>query len=543
MRPAAPREYRFERANRYNRSMITTDSGEPQPGPAADAFAWRSLRWLLAALLAMGLTALLGFEAIMYRVAPLHARLDPALGDLRILPSMLVLAVAAALVLRRTALSPPLPVPLPWVTLCLAGAVTMTLAWAWDSAALPLLAFHALAVAVFATGTGTLLNAAAAIGLPRAEPAPGAARALLLGIVLFAFVFAGSLALIRGGTGGLEALAEHPPLSYIGDLDKVGWPHALFRDFTGMHPGLSPQSQLHPPGALLLVWGASLLAAGSPPGIVLILMAMSALAIIPLYGWISTMTSRRTALIAAMGYAVMPGPVLFASGSADAAFAFVTFMALFAHARAERDDRSGWAFAAGGLFACASLLHFALLTLAVWIAATGILGATRKGSARPLMLGWLAMGSGFALLHGALHLLTGFSYLESFQLTWESLHAHSTDSPRAGWYLWPPLTALALTFYAGIPVLLLSMHAVRSLPPEARALARCGLFVFVSLALLFLGTGEGERAAYYAYPFLLLPAALLLDHDARVRGSLVLTATALGLCALQSWIMQAYFQV
>ena len=519
------------------------DDGPEPFDPSPRAFAGQCARWLAASLTAIGLLWLLGFEAVLYHAAPLHARPDPILGDLRVLPSVAWLAAAAALVIRRTALHPPRPLSFWGAFAFFDVTVVMILLWIWDPPPLPLLAYHALVVAVVAVGLGAWLNASAVIGLPGREPDASTARPLLLGILVFAFVLAGSMGMLRGGAEGLEALAAKPPLSFTDDLDKVGSPHALFRDFNAMHGTLSPQAQVHPPGALWLVWATGLLTANSPLGIVLLLALLAATGVIPLYGWVARMASHRAALIAAMLYAVMPGVTLFATGSVDAAFAPITLTALYTFARALPGGRWLWAIAAGALFAVATLLHFALLTLAFWFLFVGVLHFTRENALIETLRAWVGLALGFAVVHALIFATTGFDYAEALRLAWASIPGHAADAPRAAWYWWPPLTTLALAFYAGIPVCLLSLRAVGSLPAPTRALARCGVLVFFCLALTFLGIGEGERAAYYAYPFLLLPAALMLDEAARRQQSLALPATAMALCAVQAWIMQSYFEV
>ena len=58
---------------------------------------------------------------------------------------------------------------------------------------------------------------------------------------------------------------------------------------------------------------------------------------------------------------------------------------------------------------------------------------------------------------------------------------------------------------------------------------------------VYLGAGEGERSALYAFPFLVLPAALRLKRHCAAEDSLAPLGVTLGFLALQCWLTETVF--
>lgn len=504
-------------------------------------FAAASARWIVAAFLGIGLLWLLGIEAILYHATPLAARPRQALADVRVLPTMIALAGASALLLRQTVLLPHAPLPRRWAAACAAALGVMAAAWALGPAsALEALVFHAFCMAVFTAGAGFVLAAAQAAGLPGGTVSPAWGRALALAAAVLALVFAGALALTPTGLAGLPQAQADAVALMLPDLAKVGHPQSFLRDYTALHANLSPPAQAHPPGATLLVWAASLLVGPEPLALTLALMLLAAAAILPLYAWVAALAGRGAAVYAAMLAAVMPAVALFSATTLEAACAGFGLLALWCHARSLAEPRTptaiGWAATGGCLVAAATMVQYPALGLGYWFL---LITLMRGGRA------WLSaavLGLAFALPHAAIGAITGFSYIEGLRLAWEIRVETAQANSHAAWYWWPLLNPLAMAFYAGIPLCLLAARAAGRTTGPVRETAVTALAACACMAVAYPGLGGGEQALYPAYALLLLAAAPTLEAATRRQRSLAPAAVAMGALAVQAWLIQVYFE-
>ncbi len=106
-----------------------------------------------------------------------------------------------------------------------------------------------------------------------------------------------------------------------------------------------------------------------------------------------------------------------------------------------------------------------------------------------------------------------------------------------GWS-WKLLNPVCWLYFAGIPVSVLFLR--RLVRPEAgtRTLFLIFALTLVVLDLLYLARGEGERSAMYIIPFLVVPAAHLIDRIGHETRSIVPLAATVCFLAAQCWFTE-----
>ena len=118
-------------------------------------------------------------------------------------------------------------------------------------------------------------------------------RRILLGLFGFSILFACAIAMIRGGFHGIDQAYSRSAYEYIGDIGKTNGIQSLFRDYLKIHEHLSMHAKVHPPGPIALLWILSIiLFSSSPMSLSLATIIFSALAIVPLYGWVKRIAGR-----------------------------------------------------------------------------------------------------------------------------------------------------------------------------------------------------------------------------------------------------------
>jgi hypothetical protein len=376
------------------------------------------------------------------------------------------------------------------------------------------------------------------------ELSPRALKWTLGGLVLFSFALAGAIAMMRGGLDGIAAPYLRSQYEYINDVGRGLTLRGLFHDYLKMHPYLSMHSKVHPPGPVALLWVLSYVFGREPSGLALATMVIGSLALIPLFFWVRDMSDQRTALTCSIVYAVTPTILLFTATSADILFMPFTLGALFLFWRALHRQSSAYALAAGVLYAIMSLLSFSLIGVGAFF---GFVGLWKLADPR---LRWsvvktaVVMVLAFLLVHGLVYLWSGFDVIECFRVCKAQFDEDQRNldmlTPRYASWVYKILNALTMAFFAGIPVTALFVWSVARSEGRAKAQTMVCLLTLAVLNLLYLARGEGERSAMYMIPFMVFPAALMLERLGSATRSLAPLAATAAFLLLQSWLIESF---
>ena len=536
-------------------SRLSLDGGGRLAGVLARVYVCTTLAYLLiiAALHAAGI------EAIEFSVTPFYAEYSPACATPLVPLLMLLLGCAAIVLVLRflpgTA-SLRLPLLLCWipaalvVVLCTAGrprvlAFSQGLSLEWLA-----LRWHLLALVVFAAFFGGALLALSRVSWFDREPSRLFVGGFLAGLVAFGFLFPGAVAMLRDGTHGIAQAYERSCCEYISDIGVSPTIRDLFHDYARLHPRLSDHAKVHPPGPIALLWLLSGLVGRDPLPLSLATMFVGALAVWPLYFWTAGMTTRRVALTCCVLYALMPSIVLFTATSADILFMPFTLATLFLFWRALHRPSVAYAIGAGAGFAVMSLLSFSLLTVGAYFALVCLWRVTDPARRWPAVQTATYMFHAFVLVHAAVWWWSGFDVGTVFQLslsqfTYDQVRL-DLQAPRYSALFWKFANPASWFFFAGVPVSVLFAWRTsgRGLPSFAVARGSSAIFTicaltFVALSLAYLARGEGERSAMYVLPFLVVPAAHLVDQMGASTRSLAPLAVTAVFLASQSWAIES----
>jgi len=363
------------------------------------------------------------------------------------------------------------------------------------------------------------------------------------GLVVFAIVFPAALATVREGPSGIPASYERHDKEYIGDIGKGLSIRGFFHDYLTMHPHLSMHSKVHPPGPVALLWAFSLVAFSQgawPMSIATIL--FGATAVIPLYFWVKDLAGPRVARTACSLYVVTPTIALFTATSADILFMPFTVTTLFLFWRALDRKSVAYALAAGCTYALMSLLSFSLLGIGAFFGFVGLWRLFEKGRRLAVFQTAALMLAAFVATQLAVRWWSGFDVIACFQVCKAQFDTDQANldllTPRFPGWSWKFLNPLCWLYFAGIPVSLLFLR--RLVKPEAatRTLFLMFALTLVVLDLLYLARGEGERSAMYIIPFLVAPAAHMIDCIGHETRSIVPLAATVCFLAAQCWFTE-----
>jgi hypothetical protein len=513
----------------------------------------RALLWYLLAVLVLWAV---GVEAIYGHPTPFYALYFPAFESAAI-PAATALAGLAgyALIFRwrmqRWPGSAAIPVAILGLAIALGAILYQKSAGPDQSVAVAWTAFwgdfrwHALAVSVFCSGLAALLWHMRGDEWLRAELTGRERIWWLLGLCSFYVAFACAIAMLRNGPEGIAQAYSRQAYEYIGDIGKTRSIRDLFARYEEIHPYLSMHAKVHPPGPIALLWFMSFFVTQAPMALSIATIVFGALALIPLYHWANDLAGDGVARTACLLYSLSPSIVIFTATSADILFAPFTITTLFLFDRALARNSWKYALGAGIGFGLMSLMKFSLVAIGAYFAFVGLW--TLRDRARLTMVVKTAavMVAGLAAVHLAVYWWSGFDVVATFQTAkaqFDLDQAHLDElSPRFPSWAWRMLNPLAWFFFAGIPVSVLFLW--RLLRKDETLQARWLIFfaTLVVLDLLYLARGEGERSALYIIPFLVLPAAHLLQELATANRSFAPIAATLGFLAFQCWLIESYF--
>lgn len=509
--------------------------------------------WAALATAAIAALWALGFEAIVYHPTPFYALFRPAEG-----PFWSYFAAGAAVWAAAIGLGRAVPggrVPLSWAAGGLVCAAALSLALASVSpegeeslpdAWTPVFYFT-FPVLVFGAFFGLLFSVLPGLAWYRDEPSRKAAMRMLTATAVFLFLFAGAVAMMRGGLDGISQAYARQDHEYIGDIGSGLSIRGLFRDYATLHPHLSMHAKVHPPGPIALLWVMSFFSGRSPLGLSIATMLVGAASVVPLYLWAAAMFGRRIGLTAAMLYALIPTVVLFTATSADIVFMPLTLFALYFFWRAVH-ERSAWCAAAAGLFYGAmALTSYSLIGVGAFFGFVGLWRLASPAHRLGVIQTAAIMSAMVVAVHGAVYGWSGYDPFEIFRMSKAQfdLDQHHLDqlTPRFSSIWFKLVNPACWLIFAGIPVSVLFFKRLARSEGDGDSRA---LFIVMALTLLalnglYLARGEGERSAMYVMPFLVIPAAHFLDGAGRRSGSFTPLAATLGLLALQTWLMELMF--
>jgi hypothetical protein len=456
--------------------------------------------------------------------------------------------------------------------------------------------FYALFSPVFATTDGlwALPGAAAAAALlfgfvrwlapsvlaacvGRDHPAGTLSRKYLALLVAFSALFPAAVATMRGGLDGLSDAYARQSYEYIGDIGSGGSIRGLFHDYEKIHPYLSMHAKVHPPGPIAILWLLSYLAGRTPMGLSIATILFGALSVVPMYFLAKDVLGARQGLVATLLYTLMPSIVLFTATSADMTFMPFTLTTLFLFWRAihhgHREERSdkvissageprlartlalplvrelAYAAGAGLLYGILGLISYSLLGIGAFFALVGLWRLFDPRTRWSVVRTAVVMAIGVAAVHGLVYLWSGYNSVSAFALarTQFATDQANLDLMDPRWPAWTfrVLNPLSWLFFAGIPVSVLALRRCQAaFSREGRLFLVIGL-TLLAFDILYLARGEGERSAMYVMPFLVLPAAHLLDEisaAARSWRPLTLTLACLGVqCIAIEAILYTYW--
>lgn len=389
------------------------------------------------------------------------------------------------------------------------------------------------------------------------DPPKKAINWFLVGLVAFAIIFPCVMAMLRDGPHGITQAYERQTYEYVGDIGITRTIQQLFGDYLKVHEHLSMHAKVHPPGPIALLWILSFLAGREALGMSLATIFVGALGVIPMYYWAADVAGKRAGLIAAMMYALTPTIVLFTATSADILFMPFVLTTLWFFWRAIERGRVGddgvarrgsaalYALGAGVAYAVCSLLSFSLLSLGAFFAFVGLWRLADRRYRVSVVQTAVVMVVGFLLIHGLVRWWSGYDTIAVFnacrdQFNTDQIHLDQETPRFAAWTykFWNP----ACWFYfAGIPASVLFIRKLLQREAGGKAFILVFALTLVVLDLLYLARGEGERSAMYIVPFVILPAACLLDEVGYRARSLAPLAATLGFLAFQCWITESLF--
>ncbi len=225
-----------------------------------------------------------------------------------------------------------------------------------------------------------------------------------------------SVALLDEGPRGLIGpLVARPDLEYFGAIDRVGDVRAFWRDYPRLMPTLPMHAQVHPPGAVVFVWGITRLLGGGPWAAAAGIIGTGALMVPLVFLWGRRLAGPDTARRTAALFLVTPSVVLFTATCLDAVFAVPLIAAMAAFSEALERRPLGFGLLAGLAAGLAALLTYSVALAGLFCVLAAILSwwdqpARRRQTSRAS----LAALAGFLGVHLAVVAATGFDPIATF---------------------------------------------------------------------------------------------------------------------------------
>ncbi len=402
-------------------------------------------------------------------------------------------------------------------------------------------------------------------------------------LALAGLAFAFWLAVMSIGHHGLQIVARtlNPAyFSVFGAAVRIDNMPEFLRTYVAQHAQLAYRQRSHPPGNTLFFWSIIHVVRGLPfvtrlaapviqprlaglpgwinsyatPDIVagiavsLIVPALNALSILPLYRLARRLSGERAARLAAILYAFVPGMALFLP-VVDGTYALIAITAVWLTAGGLA-DRQRWRIALGGLVGgLGTFMSYSMIPLALMLALVTVFhytGHYRRPGLKQLALDLLALAAGGLVVWIIPWLLFGFNPIGAFLA---AMHSHENSRNRSYW-LWLFYNPYDVLLFAGVPV---AFHYLRGLLRLGKGMilrVRLGpadwllaAFVLSMIAMDVSGglRGETARTLLYVMPLLAWAAAHdIAGENVSPAGYGVLLS---GLLVLQTLAFQAALNV
>ncbi|MBX7257718.1 MAG: glycosyltransferase family 39 protein [Candidatus Hydrogenedentes bacterium] len=373
---------------------------------------------------------------------------------------------------------------------------------------------------------------------------PRALKATLAGLFLMTVLLAGAIAMMRGGLEGIAAPYMRSQYEYVNDIGRGMSIRGLFSDYLKLHPFLSMHSKVHPPGPVAVLWVLSFLFGREALGLSIGTILFGSLAVFPLFYWVRDVRDQRTALICCLLYTLTPTILLFTATSADILFMPFTIGGLFLFWRAIHRKSIAYALGAGVLYALMSLLSFSLVSIGAFFGFVGLWRLADPAYRVSVFKTALVMLVAFVAVHGLVYLWSGFNVIECFHVCKAQFEEDQRNldmqTPRYASYVYKLLNPLTMLFFAGIPLTVLFLGRLSRVERETKAVSVVCLLTLLVLNMLYLGRGEGERSAMYIIPFMVIPAACMLERIVASTRSLAPLSVTLAFLIGQCWLIETF---
>ena len=405
--------------------------------------------------------------------------------------------------------------------------------------------WHLVVIVVAAVGMMLALRFIRRVNWWEQDISNKAAWRVVTALAVFCFVFAGSIAMLRDGTEGIANAYNRGPYEYVDDIGKGLTITGLLRDYNTIHPMLSMHAKVHPPGPIVMLWIMSMFVF-SRDALVLSLgtMAVGTLALFPLFVWVREMINQRVALTCCALYTLIPSIVIFTATSADIMFLPLLMFTLLFFWRALHRGSVTYAIAAGIMYALMSLTSFSLLTVGAFFGFVGLWRLKDTETRMNVIKTAVLMLASFLILHGVVRMATGFDVIECFRLSHAQFQEDQVNvdltQPRYPSWAFKFFNPLCWFFYAGIPVSILFIWRLLKPDVDVKQLFITFALTLLIMTPLYLARGEGERSAMYVLPFIVIPAAHMIDQIGKSARSLQPFAMTVLFLAAQCWLIESY---
>jgi len=397
-------------------------------------------------------------------------------------------------------------------------------------------------------------------GSPLETQIGGLTRRQLALLMAFAVGFPAVVAMMRGGPQGISQAYARQSYEYISDIGLGGSIRGLFHDYEKYHPFLSMHAKVHPPGPIAILWVLSDVAGRTPTGLSIATILFGALSVWPMYWFAREVLGEWRGRIATLLYTLMPTIVLFTATSADITFMPFTLMTLYLFWRSIHGDAvaSGryrlartltLPVCAGVFYGLLGLISFSLLSIGAFF---GLVGLWRLLDARyrwAVVRTAVVMAMAAVTVHLLVYLWSGYDSIAVFKLCKQQFDTDQANldlmDPRWPSWAFKIVNPMCWFFFAGIPVSVLALRRMQSSFSRRGAIFLVVGLTLLAFDILYLARGEGERSAMYLMPFIVLPAAHMLDEicaAARSWRPLTITLVCLGVqCIATEAILYTYW--
>ncbi len=331
-------------------------------------------------------------------------------------------------------------------------------------------------------------------------------------------------------------------------VDKFGGPRGFLGEFSGprVQERISLHGGTHPPGAALFLWAAAGLFGYTYVATSLAAIAFTALAVVFTGAIAWLVAGGAAARIAVALMLVTPTIVLFTATSMDgpSSVGILAAILVFVHAMV-RPVASPWLHGAalGVTLALSALMTWATLGTAVFFAAFAF-WCWRDGLVPlPRSAALLSFGAFvFVLANLVLVWWSGYQPLAALAIARANDESMmGTGHETLGRYLNIAVANVAaFVIGVGLPTAVLWLGRFRDAVAKggfAAVFCKAALFTVLFMATATLYTLEVERIWFFAVPFAVIPAALVIDGALERRA---LFATAVTLLAAQTILMEAF---